>query len=96
MSDFKEICERHGTPNRNRYGKLILTDELHLADKDRGELIAMVKASRAEFQEMLLAEYNYWKESDCESSVSAMGALSNVLAALYRHKPTHHTPEQSK
>jgi hypothetical protein len=39
---IEEIKARHDTKNRNAYGKIIFTDELHLADEDRGELLTRI------------------------------------------------------
>ena len=49
-------------------------DEL-LSIQIKRELIAIV-----------VAEYEYWKESEVEESIVAMGALSNVISAIYRHE----------
>ena len=33
-----------------------------------------------ELLECLFAEYNYWREADCQASIGATGAISNVIA----------------
>lgn len=33
-----------------------------------------------ELLDCLVAEYSYWREADCEASIGATGAISNVIA----------------
>ena len=51
--------------------------------------------AQKECLEALLAEYRYWRDADVPRdidmiSIGAIGAISNVIAALHGHKPIHH------
>jgi hypothetical protein len=66
------------------------------------------RAVRAEFTRLLMAEYGYWRDAgdkdsadDTQSAISlgAMGAVSNVMAALNGapapwHRPAKPSPEK--
>ena len=55
---------------------------------------------RSKFADMLLAEYKYWRGQDNPGidgvATGAMAAASNVLAALYGNKPSHHDKKELK
>ncbi len=49
--------------------------------------------SRKEITDILMAEYKYWRSVDDTKldgiAVGAVGAVSNVIAAIYGHKSKH-------
>jgi len=89
ISDFYNIINRL---ERENFAQSDLIAKLEAA-QEKGKAVV----SAEQIVDCLLAEYEYWKEADCEASIGAMGALSNVIAfaTIRDHRADWHPEKEN-